>query len=558
MKHLKLMRLSTKMLPQNQIDIKLKCCLGILFFLTLIYLFFYTNGVPFFWDDHEFHSFYANQSYLSLIKTGLSEIGMTSYTLRTGFGLFFKILLDLFGYDPQIMRLAVSIIFAMTSTMFAYLCLRYIHNRFSVLLIPLFVIFTFPIYIHLLTHDYWFLSNFFIIMAIMLFLSDYHKLKTSILKQIGIFFLCFVSFRTYSPSLMIFGLLFLFILFTSPANLKRYCFLLVSIFMVGFPFIAFFQNTAGPVSSLFSSLDYKPLKGVILNPESLDFIISPIPNFNDLYYLPYVSIISFFGFWLLVITLFLWGLYLFNKFKPLKIFNTEVTFSNKRILIFTFIWFICESSIWLILPEHAIRYASGGLMPFAMLCGILLFNTKNVLKVPYKRLFSMMIILIICLTVLTNLAYITLFRASWGSAFVAYEKVTPYLESVRDQNSTIIYYATSAAMEYIPLTEYTKRKCEVDIESYRTYRKEGDPLKFSEDEIAILKKEFNEVYILKRITSFTMQQFPEIDFSMYKNLRLIKIFDGKEDVLFDNLFSYFVKKFKIEYQPNKVYIYKTF
>lgn len=539
----------------NKISYKSQILLVILFFIALTYIFLMTNGVPFFWDNHEFHDGYAQTSYMNLVKTIFQETGSSLVTGRPTYGLYFKGLFEIFGLDYSAFRLANSLLFALSIVLIAILCLKFIADKFSLFLIPLFIMFAFPLFVQVLTFCPWFITSFFILLIILLFLSDYNRYKTSFFSQIAIILLCLVSFRMYSPSIMIFGVLFLFIFLNNLRKFRRYTFLLLVIFLMGFPVISFIQASPSK-SSLPHGINTWNLKRVFLN-EVGDYILSPLPNPSDLYYKPFIAIITFFGFWLLVGIAIIAGLYILRKYLYFGcLFHGKKEFKHKILLKFCIIWLLCESSIWFFIPEHSIRSSSGSLIPLTIFFGIIILNIHKFLKPNYKKLFILFILLMVSFAVLTNIAYSGVFRASWGSSFTAYEKTTRYLEGMKNSNSLVLYQACSVASEYIPLRDYSGRTYQINQESYKNYRKECDAKKFSKEELITFGKVFSEVYVLKRITSFLNNPMPALDFETYENLELIQIIEGKENVLFDKILTIISKIAKINYQPNKILIYK--
>ena len=63
----------------------------------------------------------------------------------------------------------------------------------------------------------------------------------------------------------------------------------------------------------------------------------------------------------------------------------------------------------------------------------------------------------------TNLGYVTLFRATWGSSFIGMDKVSEFIlnsDLSKDKNSILFYHASSVAPEYVAvdknnITTYT-------------------------------------------------------------------------------------------------------
>ncbi len=173
---------------------------------------------------------------------------------------------------------------------------------------------------------------------------------------------------------------------------------------------------------------------------------------------------------------------------------------------------------------------------------------KNLQK--YVKMFILvMVISMLCF----NVGYAYLFRITWGSAFIAVDKTTDYLEQIRQPNAYVLYSCASAAREYFPLNKKS------DNYAFKTdviYEKAGSE-EFSEDNLNALKGNHSEVYVLQRISAFGNSRFPEIDFSKYNNLKLVQVIDGNVDDIVDRVTGVLTKLIGKEYTYNRVYMYEV-
>lgn len=527
-----------------------------LFAIAFIYMFLFTVDVPPHWESNLFIESSVNTPLAkSLIKT--VQIGSEEVTASHGpiNAIYYKILFSFFGYNYISYRLIKSLFFAGVILFYFLICKEFIKRRYSGAA-ALFVTFSFPIFIQTLVFDEGFIiGEFFKMVAIYLFISHVKLNKKGFLSYISIFIFSLLAIRTYTPTFSLVLLFCTYLLLTNIKRLKSYILLIFLIALTKLPLnasIAFGEPSYG----FKLSIVYKFLFSDISR-----YIYSPLPFFQALYYRPLVSVVTFFGFWLFSLVL---AVYIFRKkltlFLP-KYFNWDNATidnsenNNKFAITFFISWILVELPIFFVLPEHAIRYAAGILTP---LIGLFCFFCQKAedLCVKHKKQIFFLFAVCFILAIATNIGYVTLFRATWGSSFIGADKVSEFIlnsDRSKDKNSILFYHATSVAPEYITVD---KNNINTYTVSQRIVPISISAEKFTYNDLIKSKNNKTEIYIVKRISSFDRSSYPNIKLDDVKDIEKITTIEGKTNMPFDRMMNFLTKLFSISYHPNIFYVYK--
>lgn len=513
---------------------------ALIFIVTFCYMYLFTSGIPFFWDDHEFHQDFYERSFKDTVLSIFSFQESALDSSRPIYGLFFKLLFFFFKFNFEMYRLIKALIFAASICAAFVLSNRFISSTKLRLIFISVVTFNFPIYIHTLVFDEPFIiAELFKLMGIILFLKNFGNQETNIKNQILVFLFSILAIRTYNPASSVIILLFVFVLFFNFEKLKKYFILLVSLATISFPFARLASlNFSGPHGTNFGNLLN------FFGDNSANYILSPSINFNNLYYKPAIAVLTFFGFFLIILLIIIF----------IKLYFSDVDCRKKMAekkneFLFLFIWFFAELPLLVSLPEHAVRYLSSFIIPFYLI----VFLIFDVLKKKFnKKIFYLFVLLIIGI-MLTNLAYISAFRIGWGSQFIANQKALDFIESQNKTNFTAIYYSQSAAYDFVPLY---KNISDYKIKDLEKFSMTNNLSHFSEEYLKILP--YEKVYIIQKISANGRSVLPPISLNYRKDLNESHSFVGIKNNLFDKFNLQLIGKFtNAKYSFVNVYLFSS-
>ena len=152
-----------------------------LFIFSFFYILFFSQCIPFFFDDHEFNRSYIQTSYVELFKqlVSLSSGGISGGPQQV-YGIFFRFLFPFFGFEYCSYRIAKALIFSSLVVLLFTLADVFFRNWKVSLTYTLIITVNFPFYIHTLVYDGpHIIAEFFKVMAILFFLKDIREEKTS-------------------------------------------------------------------------------------------------------------------------------------------------------------------------------------------------------------------------------------------------------------------------------------------------------------------------------------------------------------------------------------------
>ena len=554
--------LNNEKILQILIKNKIPIIFLILFITSFSYILFFTQCVPFFFDDHDIHSSYVNQGYKSKF---LQLINLNHSNSLSGprpvYSLFFITIFPFLGFDYCAYRIAKAIVFSFLVFVLYSISHFLFKKEWSAIATTIVIMTSFPLFIQTFgyngTHIF---AELFKDLAILFFIRDIINNKSSIFRTILIFVFALLAIRSYDPSYSIAAILPLFTLFYKPRKFPKYIPLFLFIILIQFPLGISFETIAQPNGPTYTpkliNIKHVFTDGII------EHITSPFPNYSNLYYKPAIAILTFFGFWLLIISIIgilLWKLY-FHTFTK-KIIHTqqkdEAPLDSKMIITLTLVWMLSELPTYIFLPEHAIRYLFTFLVPFVLLAAYFVVSFLNLLTLNYKKYAVRIVYLFIIGIVLTNISYTYAFRAGWGSAFIAFENVMDFManeKSKTDQTIGVLYNAGSAADEYFYLNKSSEN---YSFGIGMSYIKTADLNAFTEENIRKMRERYNQFYVLKRTTSISGTEYPPISFNDYDSLQeTFVIYGYSEEILFDKINRVVMRVLGVTYKPNQVVIYK--
>jgi hypothetical protein len=489
-------------------------------------MFFFTQGVPFFWDDHQFHEHFLSYSASYWIKDIITQTGTLSlYDHRGVYALFVNALFYLFEYSFDYYRLIKAGVFG------AYICSFYFITYFMTkkesfsFLLSLLPLCSFPLYIHTLVFDEPFIiMELFKISAFLLFLRwylEFPRRYSFLVLSVGCMF--FAS-RTYITGYSAYATLFLFLFFQQLKRIKEHPKILTLTIIVtlilGSIAGYFFIHAAPHGISIF------PFTHTFLN-EWSNTISSPLITFDSLYYKSFSAMLTFFGFWILVVSSIILSIHKRHTSKEsTQTYPPHLT----TYIIFIFCWIISELPLWIALPEHAIRYTSGLVAPLTLLIGVLCIHTASLLQNNYQKYYCLFLLTFFFCICLTHITYSLAYRVGWGSSFIAMDSTADYLTK-NAPHATVTYYGLSAAEDYLILTyELNNYTIQKDV----LFVKNTDPSFYEH----ILVTPEKEIYVLQRITP-RGTEFPPMSEIQKENLIYVNTISGLETDYFDKAYAFF-------------------
>ncbi len=532
----------------------------LVFLIAFGYILFVTAGVPLFWEEQIYQEWYVQEPMLTHIKEIFLGFGHNNIFAsgRPFDAILFKVLFSITDYNYTAMRFAKALLFGFFIVLIFSFVKQFMKNKIAAYCSSFFIMCTLSLYIHTLVFaEPYLLTEVLKLIIFFFFFSDYFAEKTSPLKQLFIGFLFLLSIRTYQPAYSTMGILMLFVLLHNLRSLKRYACLFVFFIISALPWPLTLQIGGGLSPKLWS------IQHFFLNDIS-HYISTPIISLQGLYYKPFFALLTFFGVWLMFIFLLLFlfqplfrkfslGMFIASENDP-ELREKKENIDAKMITLFLFVWLAAELPLWIILPEHATRYANSILLPFSILITLMILHVFSFIRHEHKKICASFVILFIVLAILSNLAYVFAFRGGWGSSFIAIEKSQDFIAEQKEGKAVALYFGQSVAEEYYPINKSNKQHELIDTLVFKQLKETSD---FSKEAILSYGANYNEVYILKRITS-GYTELPSIPFEDYSFLKEIQTIEGtKKYDPFDAFIQFLTKMHVLSYAPNYVLVYKV-
>lgn len=504
--------------------------------IAAFYLFFFTQSLPIFWEAHQFHATFAQQTWTSLFWQTISLSGNVFEKAEPAYGLYFKTIFAFTHHDFDGFRLAKIIVFTITTLLLFKISNHLFSDRKMAMLSTLLAMLSFPVYIHTMIPDEAFIiAEMWKFACIFVFLKDINKPTTSLANHVLIVICALFAFKTYPPAASATGLLIAFTLLRRKTQFKRYAIIFALLFIMIFPFSSITNGkTSGPFGIVWENIPavfFTNLARTITSPfASLDFSDY---TFRALYWKPLPDLITFFGIWALVISIITMRFY--REQTP------NLPWTSRDITWFSTIWMIVELPLFISVPEPAIRYASAFITPFSLFFIHSLYRAHHHAPAKFSLHAKYAIYFIVLFMMSTNIFNTFYFRALLGSDVIAMNKVSQIIE--REKNSCIIYLPTYLADQYLLVdTTNNQYNLRTDLTRIKATGKE----QFQKIYFEKTKPNCSHLFIVqqKSITRGTL--FPPIDFTQQKNMRLVKRVIGRENTLFDAFVSFLTKTFAIK------------
>lgn len=517
---------------------------------VFIYILFFTQKLPIFWEAHLSFSDWAKTDAGYFIKEIFDLTGNILNKEVVVFSLFFKLNFALFRYDFEWFRIAKAVIFtAMIFLIFKINTVIFTKNKYAFIATALSAT-SFPIYIHTMVFDEPFiLAELLKLSALFLFLIDVKSQKKSFIRQTAIFIFSVLAFKTYTPAGTTMPILAAFLITTQRKLIKRYSIILIILFIFIAPFSSIITGKAsGPFGTVFQNIPQvfiKDFEENILSPlKAIDFSQY---TFRALYWKPLPNIITFFGFWTLILSILVIKAHkYFHSQRPQE---TPFKMQYPEIWRLCVIWIICELPIFISVPEPAIRYASAIITPLSILFISYVARAQNFLDgriLIYSKYF---VYFAVGFIVMTNILNTFFFRALLGSDVIAMDKVTQIIE--QDKNNCILYMPTYAE-QYVIVDKTSKTyDLRTDIQRIQATKKDYLPERLKE-----MKNRCNRLFVVQQKAITRNVMFPPIDFSKYEHMKLVARLSGDNDSLFDKFYFALREIFGIKNLYNEYYLWE--
>lgn len=526
--------------------------------VVIIFIFYYflTISIPPFWEDHSFNQRFIQTPITTQINHIFKIGNQNIFDLeRPVLGLYFHLTFALFKYNFFWHQFAKIIFTAISSLLLFALIQTHLKNENIALLITLFSYLSYPVFSNFLQYDNPFVfSQFFKVAAIYFLLRDITKEKTNLLNQVLVLLFAVLAFRSYNQAWSIVGVIIIFTVFYKLRYIKRYALLFLALITYNFPL-----NILNIMSGTATYSHISPTVNTFLK----FFYNTPRPLYNpfavpeSLYYVSLLDVLSFFGITLIILLILLFAIKIYNdKIKQIKLFANNIRNKYAKTNMLTALsvaWIICELPLWYFAPDPTVRYLSGIMTPLFILIFVAINYIDASLNQNFKKYFLAITSALLIGFLLTNISYAYLFRITWGSAFIGYSKVNDFIEETRGKNTYVLYYFTSPARNLFPLD---KKSSTYEFKNDVIYNQSNNE-DFSEKNINLLKKKYHEIYAIKSKSAFGNSEYPPLPLEKYKNLKQIKVIQGKEDDSVDKLTEWLTKKLKINYLFYTFTIYKA-
>lgn len=510
----------------------------LLAFLAFLFMNVLVTVVPIFWEGHLFHEANLREDVWHWLKIAVNPYKEDVYSSSGGITrVWIWILFSFWKYNFNFWRYTKSIFFAL-SVFFVYLLAkRFLNEEKYGIYAATTYLFLFPLYVHVLVFDGPFIvAEAAKLLALIIFFHDVEREKTSFVSQALIFLFVWIAVNTYTQMLSVVGTLFLTCIFIGRGKMKRYGILLLLLFTIRIGNV--FDVNLGKATELAMPSHWDIITSMFLGGfriASQEFI----PSLHTLYYKTFWEIVTPYGIIILFISIAI-----------IIIKNVSFLKQENNLILFCFFWLLSEFPLWLLLPEPAIRYTSPLFPPFLLLFFFVIKKAGDTInQQSCRKLFGYGVLLLLFFMITTNVLYSVIFRATWGSAFIAEGKALSFIEEVREPNAVVLHYQPSVAEIFVA----------IDISNTSVYAQKKDVVylpinNFSDSSLRAYAENYTETYVVQRITSTGKKFPPTYNLSDSKILVLYTVIYGTEETLFDRLiFSPLTSTLIV---PNKILVYK--
>ena len=518
--------------------------------IAFVYILFFTQSLPILWEGNLFHEGFAKQNVLSLLEQTFSFKGNILEKAEPAYGLYFKLVFKIFGYNFNGFRISKAVIFAITAMILFKINQELFKKTQHAIIATALSALSFPIYIHTMVLDESFIiAEMYKFAAILMFLKDIKQERTNVLHKILILLLTIFAFKTYPPSAAIIGFFMASSFILDRKQVKKYFLLFIVLLALILPFSTHLEKMSGPFGAHWENLQQvftKDLTNNLISPfKAIDFSEY---TFRALYWKALPNIITFFGFWTIILSL---AITAFNKyFQKQEQLETPFKLKFKKIFWLCIIWIICELPIFIYVPEPAIRYASAIITPLSILFVSHIAKAQSLLNGKILVYSKYLLYFTIAFIILTNLLNTFFFRALLGSDIIAMDKVSQIVE--KDRHNCILYAPTYAEQYVIVDKTNNNYDIKTDIKRIKATTKQ----EFSEQNFKEQKKQCNRLFIVQQKAITRNVLFPPIDFTKYKNMKLVKQILGENDSFFDKFYFMLKSTFNTKNLYNEYYLWE--
>jgi hypothetical protein len=529
---------------------QLTLAIGGFFFLYMLLL---TYNIPYFWEDLLFlEGAYSQPRATLLAQTFTLGTGNFSHPGVPLLLLLLNAITAIVGEHALLFRIVRSLFFSGILVFFYILLRKFDIPRTSALVMTTVAGFSYPLFLTTffiprpeifgIFWEYCGLILFFHIF----FEGDKLTKQSRYLHQAGCFILLFIAMKMFSPSYIIIPVLIIFILVMNYRKIKTFAILILLLTAVYFP--------------LSTKIIHGNVGSYTLGTESFNYMFSlgntwSFFSFNNLYYKTVFEILSPFG--LFVIVFGLCGVLYLMVLRINKKEEKILPWSNlkeKGFVVFMCLMVLFNVIFIFAAPDPATRYMVFFIMPvlslmvFFMYKGIQLFQMKK----KFRTIFTLLLIICLCLMVTYNIALSVMFRFTWGSAFIGMDKVSSFIESLPDEKRALFYYSGTPADEYAPIIlvngTFIERNNTLIFEKY--WQEQVNREEFAQ----VNEEKQAAVYIAKRVSSFGSSSYPPYNFTD-QEFTLVTTIEGENSIL-DRFFLKITNSLGVSYDFNTFYIYK--
>lgn len=505
--------------------------------------FFYMNvlvaGVPIFWEGHLFHEKLLSKEIMEWVKIALNPYKEDFYDSWGGMtGVWTWILFIVWKYNFDAWRYTKSIFFAISLLCVYLLVKTLLKSEKYALFSTIAYLFSFPLYIHVLVFDGPFIvAEAAKLVGLLMFLYDWKRDKTNIVHQIIIFLCAWFAINTYTQSLSMIAVLCLSCIFLCAEKRKRYFILMLCLLTIHLGDIYDFGVVEETRPAMMS---HTKMITTMFVESILKAVVQPVPVLENLYYKTFWEVVTVYGIVFIAASIFI---VLWKK----KSWEIE----EKRIIYFSLFWFLSEIPLWFVLPDPALRYTSSLFPPSFLLLFFLLKNAEEQMRrLGREKIWNIIVLVLLLCIVGTNSIYSVAFRATWGSAFIAEGNAMEFIEQSRQPNSVILHYQPSTAPVFVP----------IDFSNTNAYRQKKDVIylpisNFSDEVLLEYTTQYNEVYVVERVTLSGKRFPPTYDLDKSQILSVINVIYGVQNTIFDKLF--FSGRIVQWIKPNEVIVYRV-
>lgn len=402
----------------------------IIFLLSSAYIFFFSEGIPFVWEDVDQINLCNLADYRKIFldcidpfpnfyweKSLTKDPSLADRPIQVFIGKAFN---NIFGYSPSPYHLLKGLTFCILIILIAFFIFKYFDSFYLAGIISLFILVANPIYQSLIwSLEMEVVSQFFMFAVYLIFFkiycSDFKKGKLIFL-QIAMFILFLTSFKAKPSSSVIPPTLTAFILLTDYKKIRKYWLLLFTMF-----FIALMPKFLSP--SFYYHQPFKP-----------DQITSFLTKIKVIMGLPLIlgSIVSFIA------------IIYFTKIKKqnYKNLSNPVKKSAERkfdVLLLFSLWAFFSMCLWPILPSDETRYLAQSLIPLISFVCISIYMVAKMIKgKAVKQLILVVFFILAFFQIKENINLTIQYRGFWGSFFTAIDKSYHFIE--KNYSNTLICY----------------------------------------------------------------------------------------------------------------------